>query len=127
MLVPVEYTMGALLPIQDHLAERLDALGRERYKEKVWKMPAPRPRMAYSFQHLHQSPRSKSRMPARICRVILQTKCLWLGEDGKDTVEYGLLMVLVFVSSYNCLGDACEGRRYRPSDLKQPEYDQQLS
>jgi Flp pilus assembly pilin Flp len=38
-----------------------------------------------------------------ICRVILQTKCLWLAEDGKDTVEYGLLMVLLSLATITAL------------------------
>jgi len=42
-------------------------------------------------------------MAGIICRAVLQIKRVWLAEDGKDTVEYGLLMVLVSLAAITAL------------------------
>ena len=46
---------------------------------------------------------SDSRIGRGMRGVILQVKALWRGEEGKDMVEYGLLLVLLSLAGITAL------------------------
>jgi len=66
-------------------------------------MYAPKRVMEGLLSALTAACESKNRKPFGTRRLALQVKRIWQGEEGKDVVEYGLLMVLLSLAGITAL------------------------